>query len=148
VGTLQLPPLQAPPFFNVAVPAGQVAAAQLVPSGYFWQPPAPSHLPFVPQLAAPWSVQKLAGAAVPAATGAQAPALPPTLQAWHAGQLADPQHTPSTQLPLMHWLADVQASPLALSAQLRVAPEPWQVNGATQSPSAAHAVLHAPAPHT
>jgi hypothetical protein len=31
----------------------QVAAEQVVPFAYFWQPPAPSHLPFVPQLGAP-----------------------------------------------------------------------------------------------
>jgi hypothetical protein len=69
-------------------------------------------------------VQNDAGAFVPAATGAHAPMLPPTLQAWQAGHVADPQQTPSTQLPLMHWLPAMQVMPLALSAQLRVLPEP------------------------
>jgi hypothetical protein len=53
VGTAQAPPLQAPAILRVAAPAGQLALAQAVPSAYFWQPPAPSHLPFVPQVAAP-----------------------------------------------------------------------------------------------
>ncbi len=43
-----------------------------------------------------------------------------------------PQQTPLTQLPLMHWLAAVHAVPLALSAQLRLGAVPWQVNGAKQ----------------
>ena len=56
------------------------AGAQIVPSAYFWQPPAPSHLPFVPQLGAPWSAQNAAGAGVPAPTGVQVP-LPERLHA-------------------------------------------------------------------
>jgi hypothetical protein len=70
------------------------------------------------------------------------------LQAWQVGQVALPQQTPSVQAPLMHWAAAVQESPLGLSAQLLVAPEPWQVNGATQSASAVQAVLQAPVPQT
>ena len=46
------------------------------------------------------------------------------LQAWQVGQVALPQQTPSVQAPLMHWAAAVHASPLGLSAQLRLAPEP------------------------
>jgi hypothetical protein len=83
---------------------------------------------------------------VPAGCGVHAPV--PAAHAVHEGQLADPQHTPSTQLPLMHWTSDVHARPLALSAQLFAAPAPWQVKGATQSPSIAHTVLHALAPQT
>jgi hypothetical protein len=69
------------------------------------------------------------------------------LQAWQAAQLLDPQQTPSTQAPLMHWVPAVQARPLALSAQLLLV-VPWQVNGDTQSVSAVHVVLHALVPHT
>jgi hypothetical protein len=43
----------------------------------------------------------------------------------------------------MHWLAAVQTCPLGLRAQFLDAPEPWQVNGATQSVSAAQLVLQA-----
>jgi hypothetical protein len=125
-----------------------LAEEQGVLFGYFWQAPAPSHLPLVPQLEGPWSVQKVAGAFVPAGSGAQAPALPPTLQAWHEGQLDDPQQTPSTQLPLMHWAPPAQATPLAFSAQLRVLPEPWQVKGVTQSPSVLQLTRHTPPPQT
>jgi hypothetical protein len=92
-------------------------------------------------------VQNVAGAAVPAATGAQDP-VPETLHAWQAGQVALPQHTPSTQWPLMHCPLVVHARPFGFSAQLFVAPAPWHVNGATQSASPAHTVLQAFAPHT
>lgn len=71
---------------------------------------------------------------------------PFTLHAWQAGQLGVPQQTPSVQLPLMHWLAAPQAEPFGLRLQLLVAPPPWQVKGARQSPSAVHEVLQAPLP--
>jgi hypothetical protein len=96
----QLPLAHEPASVSDVAPAGQVAAEHEVPSAYFWQPPAPSHLPFVPQLAFPWSAQKLGGAAEPAAIGAHAPDKLPTLQAWQGWQLAFAQHTPSVQ-----WLA-------------------------------------------
>jgi hypothetical protein len=123
VGLTHEPFAQAPAIVSVAAFAGQVADEQGVPSRYFWQSPAPSHLPFVPQVEAPWSAQKADGAGVPAATGEHVP-LPERLQAWQGAQLTEPQQTPSTQLPLMHWLPVAQARPLALSAQLRVAPAP------------------------
>ena len=66
--------------------------------------------------------------------GAQVP-LPFRLHAWQAGQLELPQQTPSTQLPVLHWLPAVQATPLAFSVQLLVVPLPWQVLGARQSAS-------------
>lgn len=34
---------------NVGVPAGQVAAPQLVPAVWIWQPAAPLHRPVLPQ---------------------------------------------------------------------------------------------------
>ena len=69
-------------------------------------------------------MQNVVGAFVPAATGAHVPSEPATLQAWQAAQLADPQHTPSTHAPLMHWVPIAQARPLALRAQLLVVPVP------------------------
>ena len=45
-------------------------------------------------------------------------ALAARLQAWQGAQLTEPQHTPSTQLPLMHWPPVVQVRPFFLSAQL------------------------------
>src|SRR4051794_22091278 len=123
---MQLPPAHTPAVVRDVAAAGQLAVEQDVPSACFWQPPAPSHLPFVPHVDAACVVQNVAGAGVPAASGAQAP-VPETLQAWHAGQLEEPQQTPSTQLPLMHWAPIAQTRPLAFSAQLRVAPVPWHV---------------------
>jgi hypothetical protein len=52
------------------------------------------------------------GSTAPAIMGEHAPGLPVTLQAWQLGQLAEPQQTSSTQLPLEHWPPDVQAAPL------------------------------------
>ena len=51
----------------------------------------------------------------PALTSAQVPAKPATLHAWQSGQLDDPQQTPSTQLPLSHWLPAAQLPPRPIS---------------------------------
>jgi hypothetical protein len=147
VGFEHTPPTHVPAIVIDVAPAAHDACEQLVPVEYGWHPPLPSHLPFVPQLAAPWSLQNEAGAAVPAATGAQTP-VPERLHAWQGRQLELPQQTPSTQLPLMHWLRLVQARPFFLSAQLMAPAAPWHVNGGTQSPSPAQVVLHAATPQT
>ena len=118
VVTLQLPPLHAPARLSIAVSL-HVACEQVVPSGYFWQPPPPSHLPFVPHVEAPWSAQKPAGAAVPGATAVHVP------------------------LP-----ARLQARPFFLSAQLMAPAVPWHVKGARQSPSPAQVILQAFVPQT
>jgi hypothetical protein len=55
----------------------------------------------------------------PAATGLHVPTLPATLQASHAPPQAVLQQTPSTQLPLPHWLSAEQVVPFVfLSAQV------------------------------
>lgn len=78
-----------------------------------WQAPEPSQAPVLPhgglggQPPTTW----------PAAMLAQLPA-PLTLHAWHSGQLPVPQHTPSVQNPLMHWLPAEQVWPFGFSAQL------------------------------
>ena len=75
--------------------------------------------------------------------------VPSMLQAWQAGQLESPQQTPSTQLPVAHWLPPVHATPLGFSVQLLVVPLPWQVLGARQSASEAQGeLLQALLPHT
>ncbi len=119
----------------------QVAAAQLTVVAAWVQAPAPLQVPVFPQV--PFAAHCPEGAVVPAASGAQLPA-PLTLQAWQVPQLPLPQQTPSVQNPLMHWLAALQLWPFGLSAQLLLEPEPWQVSGATQSPSAVQLVLQVP----
>ena len=49
------------------------------------------------------------------------PCAPATLHAWQAPAHAVLQQNPSTQLPLLHWLPDVQAALLAPLA-VHVAP--------------------------
>ncbi len=75
------------------------------------QAPAPLQVPVLPQggLAA----QPPCGSAtVP--TLAQVPPAP--VQTWQTGQLALPQQRPSTQFPLLHWLAPLHVAPLACFA--------------------------------
>jgi hypothetical protein len=139
--------MHVPAMVSVAELAGQVADEQGVPFGYGWQPPLPSHLPLVPHDEGPWSGQNAEGAGVPMATGEQVP-FPERLQAWQGAQLTEPQHTPSTQLPLMHWPPVAQPRPFFLSAQLMAPAAPWQVKGGRQSPSPAQVILQAFGPQT
>jgi hypothetical protein len=113
VPAAQAPPEHAPASVSDVAPAGQLAPEHAVPSGYFWQPPAPSQRPFVPQAAARLSAQTPFGSTVPAATGAHVPGLPVTLQAWHDPHAALPQQTPSTQWPVPHWWSVAQDAPAA-----------------------------------
>ena len=54
-----------PPLLQVAVGVSvepvQLAPTQVVPDAYFWHAPLPSHLPFVPHVAAPLSVHWVTG---------------------------------------------------------------------------------------
>jgi hypothetical protein len=63
----------------------------------------------------------------------------PRLQAWQVGQLAVPQHTPFTQLPMAHSLPVAHARPRGLAAW-HFPPLQYGV-GATQSASAVQVVL-------
>jgi hypothetical protein len=68
--------------------------------------PVPSHAVWPEQLPATW---------VPAAAAVQVPKLPATLHDWQGpAHVADSQHTPSTQLPLAHWLAKSLLQPVPL----------------------------------
>jgi hypothetical protein len=51
------------------------------------------------------------GSGIPAGTVLQVPNAPGRLQARHEPQFGELQQTPSTQLPLAHWLAEVHAVP-------------------------------------
>jgi hypothetical protein len=117
------------------------------------QAPEPLQVPVLPQggLAPHWPV----GAVVPAAIEPHVPGMFPVvvrLQALQTPQLVLPagrlQQKPSTQLPLMHWLAPVHAIPFAFSAQFRFGGEPWQVNGDRQCESIEQVFRQVSPPHT
>jgi len=85
--------------------------------------PEPLHVPVLPQV--PLLAHPPRGSPAPAATLVQVPRLPATLQAWQVEHVGLPQQTPSTQLPLVHWLALEQAAP-APSRGWQVPPVPVQ----------------------
>jgi hypothetical protein len=87
------------------------------------QAPPPLQVPVLPQV--PLLAHPPRGSVAPAGTLAQVPRLPARLQAWQVEQVALPQQTPSTQLPLVHWLAAEQVAPLP-SRGWQVPPVPVQ----------------------
>lgn len=78
------------------------------------QAPAPLQAPVLPQVVV--TGQRPCGSARPPLTLAQVPGLAAVLHTWQVGQLALPQHTPSTQLPLLHSWLPPQAAPVPLVA--------------------------------
>jgi hypothetical protein len=62
----------------------QRSAAQTVPGRQWRQPPAPSHLPSVPQVEAAWVAHMLRGSSPPFATGVQVPSAAGSAQLRHA----------------------------------------------------------------
>jgi hypothetical protein len=75
----------------------------------------------VPQLAAPWSLQRPAGSTVPFATLVQVPRLPVSAQDWQAPAQAELQQTPCAQKLLWHWVALEQLAPFPDLPQLLLA---------------------------
>jgi hypothetical protein len=143
VGAAQAPePLQCETGVNVAPVQVAVPHETEVPPA--WQCPAPSQAPVKPQggLGVHW----LCGSGVLAATLAQLPALPVTLQAWQVGQAVALQQTPSTQL------LPVKQSPVAVQVWPRRFLFPHrlvlgsQMFGDWQSASEAQAALQAVVP--
>jgi hypothetical protein len=106
-------PSQLAPAVNVVPPAGHVAAPQEVPWAYFWQAP-PAHLPLVPQLAAPWSLQPPAGSDIPVGTLVQRPSDPVSAQERHDPVHAVAQQIPCAQVAERHWALIEQEAPLGL----------------------------------
>jgi hypothetical protein len=68
-----------------------------VPTGYVWQLPLPSHLPFLPHDDGFSSTQTARGSALPAAMATQRPGVPGSAQLRQAPVQALSQQTPSTQ---------------------------------------------------
>lgn len=107
------------PVYTSAV---QVSAAQtVVPAGYLRQPPAPSHLPSVPQVEAPISRHIVRGSAAPATDIVHLPTEPASAQLRHAPVHAVLQQTPSTQCWFKQSPSMEQACPSTLGPQLPVA---------------------------
>jgi hypothetical protein len=94
----------------VSVETSQPAGLHIVPVEYFWQAPAPSQTPLLPQLGAPSSAHSLRGS-VPTSAGRQLPTAPGAAQLKHTSVQARLQQTPSAQNPLWHSAAIVQACP-------------------------------------
>jgi hypothetical protein len=107
---------------------GQVATAQGVPCGYFWQAPA-SHMPFVPQLEAPWATQVPDGSGAPVATSAHWP-----IEVASAQERQVPPHAVAQQTPCAQNV-DAHSPPLEQKAPIGFLPhEPVsQVFGVRQA---------------
>src|SRR5882672_659542 len=116
------------------------SAAQMVPTAYFWQPPLPSHRPFVPQAPAPPSAQVTLGSAVPAAVFVHLPSVDARAQLRHAPAQAVSQHTLSTQKFDVHSVLAAQGCPFSLAPQ-RPFTHAWPVS---QSALVVQRVVHIP----
>jgi hypothetical protein len=116
-GVLQLPaPSQVAPAVKVPPGIGQLAAAQAVPCGYFWQVPA-WHLPSFPQDATPWSVQSPAGSGWPVATAVQRPSEPERAHDTQDPAQAVAQQIPCAHCPDWHSAPSEQNDPLGFGPQ-------------------------------
>lgn len=115
-------------------PAAHFSGLQMVPALYLRQPPVPSHVPSVPQPAAPRSTQTARGSTAPAAMAVQVPGADCNAQLWQAEVHALSQQTPSTQSPLAHSPAAPHGWPFGFGPQLPF----WHDCPVTQSASLAH----------
>jgi hypothetical protein len=118
----------------------QVSGAQIVPILYFWQPPAPSHLPFVEQAAAVMSWQTPRGSALPAATEVHLPGAEASEQLRQAPVQAVSQQRPSTQWVERHSVPAEHGWPFCLGPH-RPLTQAWPIS---QSASERQTLLQAP----
>jgi hypothetical protein len=128
------------------LPVGlQVSFAHSVPTGQAWQPPFPSHLPFVPQLDWGISVQTFRGSTVPAAIGEHFPSRAPgSAQLRQAPVQAWSQQILSTQWLCWHSLEFSQLWPSCLGPQVLVVPLGTQAMPTSQSAFVSQIVVQAP----
>jgi hypothetical protein len=93
------------------------AFAHIVPTAYFSHPKLPSHLPSVPQVAAPMSVHTARGSAVPFRIGLHCPGVEDRLQLRQAPVQELSQQRPSTQKVDWHSPPAAHGWPLSLGPQ-------------------------------
>ena len=98
--------------------------------------PLPSHIPSVPQVATPASVQAASGS-VPAAMFVQVPSVPVSAHEAQVPEQLDAQQTPCWQRPEAQAVPTVQAWPSGASVQVPA----LQMLGAVQSVSAVQLIL-------
>ena len=103
---------------TVPVPLMHEGGLQTVPAAYLAQPPAPSHEPLVPQLAAIMSAHTPRGSFTPLGTGRQTPGAPTWPQLRQGPSHLESQQTPSTQKPLTHYTPSVHMAPGSFLPQL------------------------------
>ena len=120
--------------------AVQLSGAQIVPILYFWQPPAPSHFPFVEHMAGVMSMQTPRGSALPAGIDVHLPGDEASEQLRQAPVQAVSQQTPSTQWVERHSVLAPQGAPVGLGPQ-RPFTQAWPES---QSMSERQTLLHAP----
>jgi hypothetical protein len=117
MGVVQVPlPSQVAAAVKVVPDIGQVAAAQAVPCGYFWQAPA-WHLPSFPHFDAPTSVHWPAGSGSPVGTAVQSPIVPVIAHETHEPLQAVAQQTPCAHWPDWHSAGLEQKALFGLSPQ-------------------------------
>jgi hypothetical protein len=96
-GVVQVPaPSQVDAAVDVFVAALQLGPLHTVPFAYLWQIPA-WHLPVVPQVSWPMSLQTPAGSALSVGTFVQAPTVPMSAHDWQDPLHVELQHTPCAQ---------------------------------------------------
>jgi hypothetical protein len=122
----------------------QEGAAHIVAVPYSSQDPEPSHLPVIPQLAAPWATHVPLGSTVPAGRIEQLPAVPGTAHDTHVPLQADAQHKPCSQKPDAHSPAAAQGRPFCLGAPASPAAQPMAAS--TSAPPATVSAAAAPSP--
>jgi hypothetical protein len=119
-----------------------------VPVAYRRQPPVPSHIPSVPQLAAPRSAHWFSGS-TPTGTNVHVPALPDSAHDRQVPVQLELQQTPCWHRPDAHSVPPVQVVPSGFFVHW----PPLQMLGAMQSLSVEQVVrqvpleLQANAPH-
>lgn len=117
----------------------QLGSLQTVPFAYRWQTPA-WHLPVVPQVPLPMSLQTPAGSALPVGTLVHRPFVAASAHDWHDPLHAELQHTPCAQKPEAHSVPPEHDAPGGFGPHRLSA---LQTRGVTQFSFTVHALKQA-----